>query len=56
LYNEVFAAFCFSVIMVRVAAMMQHRGMPLPAPDFAFNNPATRKLADMLEMAPPEGF
>jgi len=52
-YNEVFAGMRFGVIMVRVAAMMRHRGLPLPVPDFASNNPATRKLAEMLELPPP---
>jgi len=52
-YNEVFAGFRFGVIMVRVGAMMVHRGLPLPVPDFASNNPATRKLAEMLGMSPP---
>jgi aminoglycoside phosphotransferase (APT) family kinase protein len=54
-YNEVFAGMRFGVIMVRVAAMMRYRGLPLPVPDFASNNPATRKLADMLGLAPPGG-
>jgi aminoglycoside phosphotransferase (APT) family kinase protein len=53
LYNEMFAGFRFGVIMVRVTAMMVHRGLPLPAPDFASNNPATRKLAEMLKLPPP---
>jgi aminoglycoside phosphotransferase (APT) family kinase protein len=52
-YNEVFAGFRFSVIMVRVVAMMVHRGLPLPAPDFASNNPATRELAEILGVPPP---
>jgi aminoglycoside phosphotransferase (APT) family kinase protein len=52
-YNEVFAGFRFGVIMVRVVAMMVHRGLPLPVPDFASNNPATRKLAEMLAERPP---
>ena len=52
-YNEVFAGMRFGVIMVRVAAMMRHRGLPLPVPDFASNNPATRKLAEMLDLPPP---
>jgi aminoglycoside phosphotransferase (APT) family kinase protein len=51
-YNEVFAGFRFGVIMVRVVAMMVHRGLPLPVPDFASNNPATRKLAEMLGRRP----
>jgi hypothetical protein len=33
--------------------MMVHRGLPLPVPDFASNNPATRKLAEMLGLRPP---
>jgi aminoglycoside phosphotransferase (APT) family kinase protein len=52
-YNEVFAGFRFGVIMVRVTAMMVHRGLPLPAPDFASNNPATRKLAETLGIRQP---
>jgi aminoglycoside phosphotransferase (APT) family kinase protein len=52
-YNEVFAGMRFGVIMVRVAAMMRARGMPLPSPDFGSNNPATRKVADMLGLRPP---
>jgi len=52
-YNEVFAGMRFGVIMVRVAAMMRFRGLPLPVPDFASNNPATRKLTEILELAPP---
>jgi aminoglycoside phosphotransferase (APT) family kinase protein len=53
-YNEVFAGMRFGVIMVRVAAMMRARGMPLPSPDFGSNNPATRKVAEMLGLQPPE--
>ncbi len=52
-YYEVFAGMRFGVIMVRVAAMMPARGYPLPAPDFASNNPVTRKLAELLGLAPP---
>ena len=52
-YNEVFAGMRFGVIMVRVAAMMRHRGLPLPSPDFGSNNPATRKVAEMLGLRAP---
>jgi aminoglycoside phosphotransferase (APT) family kinase protein len=52
-FYEVFAGMRFGVIMVRVAAMMRLRGMPLPTPDFASNNPATRKVAEMLGLRPP---
>ena len=54
-YNEVFAGMRFGVIMVRVAAMMRARGMPLPSPNFGSNNPATRKLAEMLDGVSAEG-
>lgn len=52
-YNELFAAFRFGVIMVRVAALISHRGMPLPSPDFASNNAVTRRIAQTLELPPP---
>jgi aminoglycoside phosphotransferase (APT) family kinase protein len=52
-YYRIFAGMRFGVIMVRVVAMMPLRGYPLPAPDFASNNPVTRKLAEMLDLPPP---
>jgi aminoglycoside phosphotransferase (APT) family kinase protein len=52
-YFRVFAAMRFGVIMVRVVAMMPSRGYQLPAPDFASNNPVTRKLAEILGLPPP---
>ena len=52
-YYKVFAGMRFGVIMVRVAAMIRARGMPLPSPDFGSNNPATRKVAEMLGLRPP---
>jgi aminoglycoside phosphotransferase (APT) family kinase protein len=52
-YYKIFAGMRFGVIMVRVVAMMPLRGYPLPAPDFASNNPVTRKLAEMLGLPQP---
>jgi aminoglycoside phosphotransferase (APT) family kinase protein len=52
-YYEVFAGMRFGVIMVRVAGMMGSRGMPKPTPDYASNNPVTRRLAEMLGLRAP---
>jgi aminoglycoside phosphotransferase (APT) family kinase protein len=52
-YYEVFAGMRFGVIMIRVAAMMGTRGLPMPSPDYASNNPVTRRLAEMLGLRAP---
>ena len=56
-YNEIFAAFRFGVIMLRVAVRMDETGVPMP-PDFGSNNPATQRLAALLDLplpGPPPG-
>jgi aminoglycoside phosphotransferase (APT) family kinase protein/putative sterol carrier protein len=52
-YWDVFAAMRFAVIMVRVAAIMQDVGTPIPTPDFQTNNVPTQRLAQLLGLPPP---
>ncbi len=54
-YYEVFAAFRFSVIMIRIAQQMVATGLLPEDSTFEHDNPATRLLAGMLELAPPGG-
>jgi aminoglycoside phosphotransferase (APT) family kinase protein/putative sterol carrier protein len=52
-YWEVFGAMRFAVIMVRVAAIMQEVGTPMPTPDFQTNNVPTQRLAHLLDLPAP---
>ena len=52
-YYEVFAAFRFAVIMIRVVHHLEARGVALPEPELALNNPCARALARMLDLPPP---
>ena len=47
-YYEIFAAFRFAAIMIRVAHQLVARGILTPDSDFETNNTATRLLAKML--------
>ncbi len=51
-YHEVLAAFKFGVIMVKVVKNMKANKTPI-AEDWDVNNPATRRLASLLELPPP---
>ena len=51
-YYEVFAAFRFAVIMIRVAQQMIAAGVFPPDSDFATNNTVTPLLARLLEVEP----
>jgi aminoglycoside phosphotransferase (APT) family kinase protein len=48
-YYEVFAAFRFAVVMIRVAHLTRAAGIPTPD-DFATNNIPTRRLAELLKL------
>jgi aminoglycoside phosphotransferase (APT) family kinase protein len=52
-YYEVFAAFRFSVIMIRVAQQLVAAGLLAEDSTFETDNTATRLLASMLELAAP---
>ncbi len=52
-YYEIFAAFRFAVIMIRVAQQLQTAGLFPPDADFETNNTATNLLARMLDLPPP---
>jgi aminoglycoside phosphotransferase (APT) family kinase protein len=52
-YYETFAAFRFSIIMVRVAQLLISFGLLPEDSDFVVNNPCTGILAKMLDIAPP---
>ena len=54
-YYEVFSAYRFAVIMVRVVENIRACGLDLPVADFASNNPCTKRIADLLELPPPAG-
>ena len=51
-YYEVFAAFRFAVVMIRVAHLTAAAGMPTP-PNFATDNICTRRLAQLLDLPAP---
>jgi aminoglycoside phosphotransferase (APT) family kinase protein len=51
-YYEVFAAFRFAVIMIRIAQLAAAAGMPTPE-NFATNNICTRRLAELLDLPSP---
>ena len=52
-YYEIFAAFRFSIIMVRVAQLIMSFGLLPEDSDLDVDNPCTRLLAKMLDVAPP---
>ena len=52
-YYEIFAAFRFSIIMVRVAQLIMSFGLLPKDSGFDVDNPCTRLLAEMLDVAPP---
>jgi NAD(P)-dependent dehydrogenase (short-subunit alcohol dehydrogenase family)/aminoglycoside phosphotransferase (APT) family kinase protein len=52
-FHEVLAALKFGVIMARIAGTMKAAGASLPAADYASNNPATQRLAALLDLPPP---
>jgi aminoglycoside phosphotransferase (APT) family kinase protein len=54
-YYEVFAAFRFSVIMVRVARQMEFQGVLPAGSGFERDNIPSRLLAAMLDLPPPGG-
>jgi aminoglycoside phosphotransferase (APT) family kinase protein len=52
-YYEVFAAFRFAVIMIRVAQQLTAHGLFPPDSDFETNNTVTALLARILDLPPP---
>jgi aminoglycoside phosphotransferase (APT) family kinase protein len=54
-YYEVFAAFRFSVIMIRLAQMIVEYGFMEADSDFETNNTPTQLLAKMLDLPAPGG-
>ena len=52
-YHEVLAAFKFGVIMLKVAKNMKQSGAPMPSEDLHLNNPATQRLAALLDLPSP---
>jgi NAD(P)-dependent dehydrogenase (short-subunit alcohol dehydrogenase family)/aminoglycoside phosphotransferase (APT) family kinase protein len=52
-FQEVLAALKFGVVMARIAGTMKAAGASLPAADYAANNPATQRLAALLDLPPP---
>jgi aminoglycoside phosphotransferase (APT) family kinase protein len=55
LYQEVFAAFRFGVVMARIAGRLKEIGAPTPSQDFETNNVATQRLAALLGLPAPGG-
>jgi aminoglycoside phosphotransferase (APT) family kinase protein len=51
-YYEVFAAFRFAVVMIRIASLVRLAGLPAPD-DMATNNTCTQGLARLLDLPPP---
>jgi aminoglycoside phosphotransferase (APT) family kinase protein len=51
-YYEVFAAFRFAIIMIRVVALVRAAGLPIPD-DYDRNNTCTQGLAQLLGLPPP---
>jgi aminoglycoside phosphotransferase (APT) family kinase protein len=51
-YYEVFAAFRFAVIMIRIASLTRAANLPTPE-DFETNNICTQGLARLLDLPPP---
>ncbi len=52
-YYEVYAAFRFAVIMIRLAQQMQHYEVMALDSDYETNNIVTRLLAKLLKLPPP---
>lgn len=52
-YYEVWGAFRFALVLIRVADMMTEYGVMPPDSGFERNNPATQMLASMLQLPPP---
>lgn len=50
---EVFAAFRFAIIMIRVGALARAAGLPVPE-DMDLNNACTQSLARLLGLPPPQ--
>ena len=55
LYQEIFAAFRFGIIMARIALRLQEIGAPTPTEHFETDNVATQRLAVLLGLPPPGG-
>jgi aminoglycoside phosphotransferase (APT) family kinase protein len=55
LYQEMFAAFRFGVIMARIAGRLREIGAPTPTEDFETNNVCTQRLAELLGLPAPGG-
>ena len=55
LYQEIFAAFRFGVIMARIALRLKEIGAPTPTEHFETDNVATQRLATLLGLPPPGG-
>ncbi len=53
LWQEVFAAVRFGIILVKVTQNMAAAGYPPPDPTFATNNICTRRLAELLSLPAP---
>src|SRR5439155_11074752 len=53
LWQEVFAALRFGVIMARIAGRLKAIGAPTPTEDFETDNVATQRLATLLGLPPP---
>jgi aminoglycoside phosphotransferase (APT) family kinase protein len=51
-YYEVFAAFRFAVVMIRITSLVRAAGLPAPD-DMATNNTCTQGLARLLDLPPP---
>ena len=54
-YYETYAAFRFSVIMMRLAQSMQHYGFMAEDSSLEIDNIPSRMLADMLDLPAPGG-
>jgi aminoglycoside phosphotransferase (APT) family kinase protein len=55
LWQEVFAALRFGVIMARIAGRLKAIGAPTPTEDFETDNVATQRLAVLLDLPAPGG-
>lgn len=53
LYYEVWGAFRFALVLIRIADQMTEYGIMPPGSGFERNNPATQMLAKMLDLPPP---
>lgn len=52
-YYEVFAAFRFAVIMIRIVSLVRAAELPMPE-NYAINNTVTQGLAGLLGLPPPQ--